>query len=333
MTKSLSEDSSALITGGAGFIGSNLMHSLVDQGVDVTLLDSMSEEYGANRRNLSPISDEIELRVGDVRDKETVSNLVKDVDVVFHLAAQLSRPMSMEEPERDIDINCNGTITVLETVRKYNPTAKVVYTGSQAAFGEPSELPITETTDDNPVDIYGVNKLAGEHYCNVYYRAHGLKTTTVRLTNVYGPRAQLINANYGVINKFLRLALEEEQLTVYEPGTMKRDPIFVDDVVRALILAAESADANGEMFVIGSGNPVTIYELAETIVEVAGKGRVEMVPWPEDWESIRIGDIYTKPTYAYETLDWKPSTELEDGMEQTVTFYENHQDTYLKKSD
>lgn len=331
MTKHLTEGSSALITGGAGFIGSNLMHSLLNRGVDVTLLDTMDETYGANRENIYPKSDDIELYVGDVRDKEVVSQLVTDIDVVFHLAAQLSRPISMEEPEHDIAINCNGTITVLDAVRNHNPTAKVIYTGSQAAFGDPPELPITETTEENPVDIYGVNKLAAEHYCQVYHRAYELETTTVRLTNVYGPRAQLINANYGVINKFLRLALEDEHLTVYEPGTMKRDPIFVDDVVRALILATENPEASGEMFVVGSGKPVTIYELAETIVEVVGKGRVEMVPWPDDWESIRIGDIYTAPAHARETLGWDPSTGLEEGLEKTVAFYERHRDAYLER--
>lgn len=330
MTDRLGEGDSALITGGAGFIGSNLAHFLLARGVEITILDTMSDEYGANRRNLFPAFDEVELCVGDVRDETTVSKLVEGVDAVFHLAAQLSRPISMDKPKRDIEINCKGTVTILEAVRKHNPDAKVVYTGSQAAYGEPTELPLTESVAPNPVDVYGANKLAAEQYCNVYHRAHGIDTTTVRLTNVYGPRAQLSNPNYGVINKFIKLSIKDKNLTVYEPGTMKRDPVFVNDVVRALVSAAESPEANGEMFVIASGESVTIHKLAQTIVDTVGTGTVEMVPWPEDWDSIRVGDIHADPAYAQNVLGWESTTGLKAGLRETVEYYQVNQDAYLE---
>lgn len=319
----------ALITGGAGFIGSNLAIRLSDHDIDITILDSMNEEYGGNQKNLKPIAGDIELRVGDIRDKDIIRELIKDVDIIFHLAAQLSRPISMNHPEEDIDINCRGTINLLEALRKHNPQARFVYTGSQATFGKPTELPITEETADKPVDIYGANKLAAEHYGRIYNSAHGIPTVSLRLTNVYGPRAQLSNPNYGVINKFLRRALEDKILTVYEPGTMRRDPIFVDDVTDALVRAAIEPDAVGKTFVIGSCSPVSIRHLAEQIVEIVETGRVEMTDWPDDWASIRVGDIYVNPDRAYEVLGWEPRTELDEGLRQTVDFYQQHKEAYL----
>lgn len=318
-----------LITGGAGFIGSNLAHELVKQDVNVRILDSFSDEYGANHKNLSEIEQQIRVIRGDVCDNNLVSDLVSDVDVVFHLAAQLSRTISMEQPQTDIKTNCQGTITVLEAVRQHNPTAKVIYTGSQAVFGKPAELPLTETTPTDPIDIYGTNKLAAEQYCKNYSRSHDLFTTTLRLTNVYGPRSQLSNPNYGVINNFINAALQGEPLTVFEPGTMKRDPIFVSDVVEALLRAADCKEANGESFVIGSGSPVTIKELANHIVDISGNGIVETTPWPEEWERIKVGDIYVDPEKASKLLDWTATTDLNTGLERTLDYSESHRDAYL----
>lgn len=320
----------ALITGGAGFIGSNLAHELVNKEVDVTILDTMSNKYGANKANLDPIQSEVDLVIGDVRDEDIVAELVNNVDAVFHLAAQLSRPISMENPEHDLDINCRGTLTVLEAVRKENPDIPVVYTSSQAIFGKPVELPATEETPPNPVDIYGTHKLAGEQYCRVYHQAYGIGTISLRLTNVYGPRAQLDNPNYGVINKFLRLALKDETLSVYKPGTMIRDPIFVDDVVHVLVSVVER-DVSGETFVIGSEQQVPIRELAKTIVETVGKGSVKLVPWPDKWASIRIGDIYVDASKARNRLDWEPQVKLISGLKQTFEYYRDRFDQYINE--
>lgn len=321
----------ALVTGGYGFIGSNLATALSNRDVSVTVLDTMGKPYGSNPANLDLSDPNLEHVHGDVRDEKTVRDVASDVDVVFHLAAQLSRPRSLEDPRHDIDVNCNGTITVLETLKRENPTASLVFTGSQAEFGVPDELPLSEDVAERPIDVYGANKLAAEHYCDVYREVHGIDCTTLRLSNVYGPRANLQNVNYGVINKFLRLALEDEQLTVFEPGTMKRDPIFVGDVVRALIAAATtpSTERTRSSYVVGTGEPVTVRGIAEHIVEVAGSGTVEIVPWPDDWDSIRVGDLYMDPSAAMADLDWEPTVSFEDGLEETVAFYLSHWDAYL----
>lgn len=319
----------ALVTGGAGFIGSNIVHDLVADDIQVTVLDNMSSSFGANESNLSGVQDEIELRRDDITNAEAVKSAVSDVDVVYHLAAQLSRPLSIEKPHRDVEINCNGTLNILEAIKQRNKNIPLIYAGTQAAFGVPNSLPVTEDHPDNPIDIYGANKLAGEHYCRVYSRIHDIPTLTLRLTNVYGPRAQLDNPKYGVINNFLRLAFEGDTLEVFDPGTMKRDPIYVADVVDAFRLATQAASTEGPVFVIGGGNPVSINTIAQQIVDTVGSGEVEIVEWPDDWDSVRVGDIYVDPSRAHEKLGWTPETDLSLGLQQTVDYYKTRLSSYL----
>jgi UDP-glucose 4-epimerase len=318
-----------VVTGGAGFIGSNLTIDLVGRGADVTVIDNFDEEYGGNTHNLAPVRDDIELITADVRKRQSIRSPIADADIVFHLAAQLSRKVSMESPQRDINTNCRGIINVLETVRNDNPGAKVVFAGSQAQFGSPQETPLTENTPTNPVDIYGADKLAAELYCKIYYESHGIDTTTLRLTNVYGPRSQLDNPNYGVINRFLRLAMENEKLPVFEPGDMKRDPVFVGDVVDAFVSAARTPASEGETFVVGSGSSVTILKLARTITSVVGGGRVNIVPWPEDWDKIRVGDIVVDVSKSERVLGWEPTVSLKDGLKATINYFEKNIDQYI----
>lgn len=327
LAQSKYQGADVVITGGLGFIGSNLARALVEGGAEVTIIDAELDEYGANRFNISGIRDDVNLVIGDIRDAETVGGAVKDADWVFHLAAQLSRTLSMRNPVNDIEINCIGSMNVLDGVRKYAPDATVVYTGSQASFGITDDKPITEGSDTLPVDIYGVNKLAAENYFRTYNRAHGITTKTMRLTNVYGPRAQLRNSNYGVINKFIRLALADETLTVYEPGTMKRDPVYIGDVVDALLRIGPSGDSMTP-YVIGSGSSVSIKQLAKVIVNAAGRGRVKLTEWPDDWDSIQVGDISVNNEQAQSDLGWTPSVRLEQGIEQTISFYKEHKEEY-----
>jgi UDP-glucose 4-epimerase len=322
---------SALVTGGAGFIGSNLATELAEANVDVVVLDNMSEHGGANPANLDRSNENLTLIEGDVRDAELVRDLVEQIDTIFHLAALLSRPRSLKHPKENLDVNCNGTLTVLEAARRSPTETQLVFAGSQAEFGVPETLPLTEDAPTHPVDMYGVNKLAAEYYCNVYRDTHGIDATTLRLTNVYGPKADIQTSNYGVLGKFIRLALEDEELTVFEPGDMRRDPIFVEDVVNAFISVAEtpSSTRDSGCYMIGSGDPTTVKELAETIVATVGAGSVEMTPWPDDWDSIRVGDLYADATLARDELNWAPTASLADGIERTAEFYRRNWDAYL----
>ena len=310
-----------LITGGLGFIGSNLAHTLVKLGADVKIYDALLKGYGANWANIEEIMNKVNVVVGDVRDYEKLKSLVAEANVIFHCASQVSRLLSMSNPKLDIEINCIGTINVLEAARNSeNNEVEVIYAGSRASAGFAKKLPVDEETPVDPADIYGVNKLASEMYLKIYHNAYGLKTTTLRLNNCYGPRAQMKTPNYGIINWFIRMALEDKTLTVYHPGTMLRDYVYIDDVVKALILASQRNEAVGQMFYVGSGKPISIIDLANKIVNIAHNGKIRMVPSPKEWSSIEIGDFYS--SYAkLEKLGWKPETSIETGLMKTIDFY------------
>jgi nucleoside-diphosphate-sugar epimerase len=317
-----------LITGGLGFIGSNLAQTLEKLGADVNLYDALLEGYGANWANIEEIRNKVNVVVGDVRDYDKLKSLVAEADIIFHCASQVSRLLSMSNPKLDIEINCIGTINVLEAARNSeNNDVRVIYTGSRASAGFAKILPVDEKTQVDPADIYGVNKLASEMYLRVYHNTYGLKTITLRLNNCYGPRAQMKTPTYGIANWFIRMALEDKTLTVYHPGTMLRDYVYIDDVVKALILVSQRNEAVGEMFYVGSGKPISIMDLANEIVSIAGSGKIKMVSSPREWSSIEIGDFYS--SYGkIEKLGWKPETSIETGLRKTIDFYRDRLHIY-----
>lgn len=317
-----------LITGGLGFIGSNLAHRLVNLGAEVKIYDALLEGYGANWANIKEIKDKVEVIIGDVRDYKKLKDVIRTVDIIFHCAAQVSRVVSMSNPWLDVDINCIGTINVLEAVKNSNKNIRIIYTSSRASTGLAKNLPVDEETPLNPVDVYGVNKLTAEMYCKVYHRAYGLKTTILRLTNCYGPRAQMKTPRYGVINWFIRMALEDKVLTVYSPGTMLRDYIYVDDTIDALILAAQNDEAINETFYVTSGKPISLVELAKLIVRIANSGEVKIVPSQKEWASIEIGDFYATYDKIKKKLGWKPKTDIETGLRKTIQFYKERLSDY-----
>ncbi|MEM2293846.1 MAG: SDR family NAD(P)-dependent oxidoreductase [Nitrososphaerota archaeon] len=318
-----------LITGGLGFIGSNLAHKLVSLGAEVKIYDALLEGYGANLANIREIKDKVEVIIGDIREYKKLKEVIKDSDVVFHCAAQVSRIDSMSNPWLDININCVGTINVLEAVKESSKETKVIYTSSRAVAGLAKKLPVDEETPPNPVDIYGADKHVAEMYCKIYHRAYGLKTTILRLTNCYGPRAQMKTPRYGVINWFIKMALENKILTVYHPGTMLRDYVYVDDAIDALILAAQNNEAVNEIFYVTSGNPITLVELANMIVRIANGGEVKIVKSQKEWELIEIGDFYATYDKIKKKLGWYPKTDIETGLRETIQFYKERWSDYL----
>ena len=320
-----------LITGGLGFVGSNLAHKLVELGATVTLYDNLLTGCGGNWANVKEIKNDIEVVIGDIRDYDKLKSYVKEADIVYHCAAQPSRVVSMSDPELDVAINLQGTINVLEAAAKSKKkkNVKVVYTSSRAVTGIPKQLPADEQTVSNPVDIYGANKFTAELYCKIYNRAYGLKTVILRLNNCYGPRAQLRTPSYGVINLFIRNALEDGTLSVYKPGTMLRDYNYVEDVVRALILSSISEEAIGETFYLGSGKPISLIDSANLITRIAGGGTVKLTHSPKNWASIEIGDFYASYAKIKEKLSWAPEVNIERGLEKTISFYREHLKEYL----
>ncbi len=317
-----------LITGGLGFLGSNLAHALTNTGSCVTLLDPLFPEYGGNRFNVSEIEDRVGVILEDIRNEKLMESLVQEHEIIFHIAGQTSHIDSLKDPFLDLDINCRGTLILLEAVRKFNPKAKIIYAGTRAQYGKILRSPVSEQDSMQPVDIYGVNKQAGEGYLWVYRDVHGLSCVSLRINNTYGPRHQMKQANYGILNWFIRLAVEGKPIPIYGDGNQLRDYNYVDDVTEAFLLAGAVPEAVGEAFNLGSGHPVPFYQMAETIVKIVGKGELKKIPWPEERKKIEVGSYVADFSKFSKAAGWQPEITLEDGIARTVTFYEKYKEHY-----
>ena len=320
-----------LITGGLGFIGSNIAARCVREGARVTILDACIEPYGWNPFNIHEIRNEVEFIRGDVRDKALIHSLMKDKDVVFHMAAQVGREISMEDPGLDADINCLGTLNVLETARAMETPPVILFAGSRGQVGEPVYLPVDEKHPDNPTDVYGINKLAGEKYCLLYHHVYDLPVVSLRLNNVYGPRCQMHAGFYGILNWFMSNAMQGKPITVYGEGTQTRDYVFVDDVVDAFVRCAAVPETYGEVFYVGSGVETVFLDMVKTIVRAAGKGEIVHVPFPESREKIDILKFVVTTQKLEKATGWKAQTSLQDGVEKTAAYYKRNLQEYLKR--
>lgn len=317
-----------LITGGLGFIGSNLARRLAALGSQVLLVDSLVPDYGGNRFNLAGIEDQVTVNIADVRDPYAMSALVPGYEVLFNLAGQVSHLDSMTDPFTDLEINARSQLFILEACRQHNPEIKIVYAGTRQSYGRPLYLPLDEEHRNRPTDINGVNKLAGEWYHLVYGQAHGLRTCSLRLTNTYGPRQLMKHSRQGFIAWFVRLAMEGREIQVYGDGQQRRDLTYVDDVVDAFLRAGASDAANGHVLNLGGQAPISLLELAHLIVEIAGQGNVRLIPWPDARRRIDVGDVYSSYELIRRTLGWQPTTPLRAGLEQMIGFYREHGQHY-----
>jgi len=318
-----------LILGGLGFVGSNLAQKLIQLGAKVTVYDACLDPYGWNFANIKEIKDEIEFIKGDIRHFDLLARYVKDKEYIFHCAAQLGQEISMANPFLDIDINCRGTMNLLEACEEVNKEVKVVYTGTRVQVGEPICLPVDEKHPDNPRNVYGINKLTAEKYLLLYYELYGIQCTSLRLSNVYGPRCQIRHGQYAVLNYFLRLAMEDKVISVWGEGNQTRDFVYIDDVVDALILASQSPSASGEVFMVGSGNEVRLIDMVKLLLDIVEKGRYVHIPFPPERERIDIKRFVASCAKSKEILGWQPKTSLEDGIRKTVNFYRARVSEYV----
>ena len=318
----------ALVTGGLGFIGSNIVHALTALGASVTVLDSLEPEQGGNRFNLSGIEGRVDVRIADIRDEAAVGDTVAGQDYVFNMAASVSHLNSLDAPFHDLDVNARGTLVVLEAVRRFAPEAHVVYGGTRSEYGLIQTTPVTEEHPLLPTEVNSANKAVAGHYHFAYYVAHGIHTVNLRLTNTYGPRMLTAHFRQGFINWFVRTAVEGGVIRLYGDGSQVRDLTYVDDVVRASLLAAAVPGTAGQAFNIGSGNPVSLLELATTLVDIAGKGSIEYVPFPDDAKRIEIGDYVADVSKIERMLDWRPQVSLREGLERSVRYYEAYREHY-----
>jgi UDP-glucose 4-epimerase len=310
----------AVVTGGLGFIGSNLAHALAAAGRPVTIIDSLDPRSGGDIANLDGLDGRAEVVAADICHFETVAREVGAADVVFHCAAHTSHPYSMRDPQRDIEVNCIGTINVLEAVRRFRPQSALVYVGTSTQIGPMTERPVTESHPVAPVDIYSANKSAAEYYCRIYASAYGLNVNTVRLPNVYGPRANIASPDFGFINYFIGRALRGETLTVFGDGRQLRSVLYVDDAVQALLRAA-GGRPGGQVWFAAGDEPYSVLQLAERIVQAAGSGRVAQVEWPEARRRIDVGDIVIDSRRIRADLGWQPQVNLSEGLRRTMEFF------------
>src|SRR6058998_2732070 len=261
-----------LITGGLGFIGSNLARRLVDLGARVTLVDSLIPEYGGNLFNIAGLEDHVQVNISDVRDQHSMRYLVQGQDYLFNLAGQTSHMDSMEDPGTDLEINCRAQLSILEACRRYNPRIKVVFASTRQIYGKPDYLPVDEQHLLRPVDVNGINKMAGEWYHILYNNVHGIRACALRLTNTIGPRMRVKDARQTFLGVWIRLVIEDNPFEVWD-GDQLRDFTYVDDAVEAFLLAAASEEANGQVFNLGSSDhAINLKGLADLLVEVNGRG-------------------------------------------------------------
>lgn len=327
-SKATFEGRTTLVTGGLGFIGSNLAHRLVGLGAKVTLVDAMIPDCGGNPFNISGIRDRVVVEIADIGDCNRMASLVRGQEYIFNLAGQVSHVDSMRDPMADLEINAKSHLAFLETCRQHNPEAKLVYAGTRQVYGRPVYLPVDENHPLSPTDVNGINKQAAEWYHMVYHTAYGLRASSLRLTNVYGPSQLMKHSRQGFIPWFIRLALDGEEIQVFGDGRQLRDLTYVDDVVEAFLLAAVSDAAEGQVFNLGGLQAVSLAEMAQRIVAAAGSGSFRLVPFPAERQAIDIGDFYADYSKIKETLGWEPKVSLEEGLMRTMAYYRCYKEHY-----
>lgn len=317
-----------LITGGLGFIGSNIARRLVDLGAKVTLVDSLLPEYGGNLYNIRGIEDRVTVNIADIRDENSMRYLVQKRDLIFNLAGQVSHIDSMKDPYTDLEINCRSQLSLLEACKKNNPGVKIVFAGTRQQYGKADYLPVDEKHLMRPTDVNGINKMAGEWYHILYNNVYGIRATSLRLTNTYGPRQMMKHNRQGFIYWFIRQAIEGEEIQIFGDGSQLRDITYVDDVVEAFLLAAVSDETNGEVFNLGGDRPYSLLEFVKTLLGICNTGSYKIVPFPEDKKTIDIGSFYSDYSKIEKTLGWKPKITLEEGLKRTVEYYRANKKYY-----
>jgi len=321
-----------LITGGLGFIGSNLAHQLVDLGADVVIVDALVPGHGGNEFNVSGIEDRVRIHVSDVRDDTSMDLLVRGREVMFNLAGQVSHIDSMRDPHTDLDINCRAQLSMLEACRKYNPSIRVVYAGTRQVYGRPDYLPVDERHLVRPADINGVNKAAGEYYHLLYNNVFDVRACSLRLTNVYGPRQLIKHNRQGFIGWFMRLAIEDSEIQIFGDGSQMRDFVYVDDAADAFLRAGASGACDGNVFNVGGTEPVCLRDLVALLIETAGTGHLRFVDWPAEKKRIDIGSFYSDSTRFRSAVGWTPRVALREGLARTIAFYREHLPRYLAET-
>jgi UDP-glucose 4-epimerase len=317
-----------LITGGLGFIGSNLAIKLARLGAAVTVVDVLWPEHGGNYFNVEPVKKDIQINICDVRDECAMKTLVKGIDCVFHLAGQCSHVLGQVDPYPDIDINIHGTAILMEAVKTCAPDTVTVYTSTRGVYGSATTLPVNEDAPPNPKGLYELSNFTAERIVKFYGDVHGLKVVNLRLSNIYGERSQMQHAKFGVVNWFIRQALEGETIKVFGGGNIRRDFLYIEDCVEAILLAGITAPAYDGTFNVGNSSHVTILELVDTILEVVQHGKKEDAPFSRERAVQEPGDFYPDISRIKQVTGWEPKTGLKEGLSKTTAYYRQYRAMY-----
>lgn len=317
-----------LITGGLGFIGSSLARSLVDRGADVTVMDSLIPLYGGNPFNISDIKNRVTVNICDVRDPFAMAYLLQGKDYLFNLAGQTSHLDSMADPQTDLHINATAQLAILEACRKANTGIKIIFASTRQLYGKPEYLPVDEKHPVRPVDVNGINKLAGECYHLLYNNVYGIRACALRLTNTYGPAMRVKDARQTFLGIWVRQLIDGQPIKVFGDGQQLRDFNYIDDCVEALLLAGSSERANGKVYNLGSDEVISLKGLAEMMVKLGYGGSFEMVPFPPERKAIDIGDYYSDFSLISSELGWTPKIQLQEGLQRTLGYYSKHRAKY-----
>lgn len=316
-----------LITGGLGFIGSNLAITLADMHADVHIVDSLIPDYGGNLFNIEPVRDQIHINISDVRDRSSMNYLVQGMDMLFNLAGTLSHIDSMRDPFTDLEINCVSQLSILEACRAHNPSIKIVFAGTRGQYGKTTGEPVDENHLLQPTDVNGINNVAGEAYHLLYNNVYGLRACSLRLTNTFGPRHQMRHPRQGVLNWFLRQLIEGQTVRLFGSGEQIRDTNYVPDVVEAFLLAMMDEHTSGEVFNVG-GEPLSLRAFIEMAIEENGGGNYEIVPYPEEGKKIEVGDYVADSSKFQKLCGWRPRVSTREGIRRTLEYYREYKPFY-----
>jgi nucleoside-diphosphate-sugar epimerase len=318
-----------LITGGVGFIGSNLARRLVEDGNIITVVDSLIPEYGGNLRNLHEIQDKITVSFSDVRDVPAINHLIKGHDYIFNLAGQTSHLDSMHDPITDLDINAKAQLSILEACRKYNPDIRIVFASTRQIYGRPKYLPVDEKHPCHPVDVNGINKIAGEQYHILYKEVYGIASSVLRLTNTYGPRMRIKDARQTFLGIWIRNLLEGKPIQVFGDGKQRRDYNFVDDVLDALLIAATDEKAVGKVYNLGAPDSLSLEDTAKIMCQEVEGSDYQMIPFPEDRKAIDVGDFICDYTAFCNQFGWEPKVSFEEGIQRSINYFKKEMEHYI----
>ncbi len=318
-----------LVTGGLGFIGSNLSIELASLGARVTVLDALLPNFGGNRFNILPAKDKVKVVIGDMRNQILLKKVIKNHEIVFNLAGTLSHIDSMIDPFVDLDINCRAQLCLLEACRKYNPKVRIIYAGTRNQYGKALYLPVDEKHIENPTDINGINSIAGEKYHFLYHRIYGMEVVSLRMTNTFGPRHQMKHPKQGVLNWFIRILMEGKTVELFGDGQQIRDINYVDDVVAAMLLAARLKKASGNIYNLG-GMPITLLAFVKKAIEILGYGKYKIVKFPKERRNIEVGNYVASIEKIRSELGWRAKISTEEGIKRTIDYYRKYKKYYFK---